>query len=268
MSPNSVAGKRLSSRLLKSMGKAITEYGMISAGDHLMVCLSGGKDSYTLLDLLIRIRDRAPIDFLITAVNLDQKQPGFPEDVIPDYLNSRGIDYRIIEQDTYGVVRDKVEPGKTMCSLCSRLRRGILYNYAAENGFHKIALGHHLDDALETLFLNLFFGGRLKSMPPKLLADDHRNLVIRPLYFCRERDIERYANMMQFPIIPCRLCGSQENLQRQLIKKMLREWEDKEPARIASLASALRHIEPSQLADGRLFDFLQLESNMSRLQTA
>lgn len=267
MSPDSVAGRRLSSRLMKSMGQAITEYGMIAEGDHLMVCLSGGKDSYTLLDLLVRIRERAPVRFSITAVNLDQKQPGFPDTVLPTYLSSRGVEYQILEQDTYSVVRDKISPGKTMCSLCSRLRRGILYNYAAKNGFHKVVLGHHLDDALETLFLNLFFGGRVKSMPPKLLADDRRNVVIRPLYFCRERDIQVYADMMQFPIIPCRLCGSQENLQRQLIKKMLREWEGKEPNRIASLASALRHIELSQLADSRAFDFLGLESNVLHLQS-
>lgn len=263
MSPDSVAGRRLVRRLLREAGRAIDDFGLIAEGDRVMVCLSGGKDSYTLLDVLLELQRRAPVRFEIEAVNLDQKQPGFPAQVLPDYLAARGIRYRILEQDTYSVVREKIPAGRTMCGLCSRLRRGVLYSYASEQGFSKIALGHHLDDVLETLFLNLFHGGRIKAMPPKLLADDRENIVIRPLYYCRERDIAGYAQMRGFPIIPCNLCGSQENLQRGAIKAMLAEWERHDPARIASLATALRHIEPSQLADARLFDFKALDSLLS-----
>jgi len=260
MSPDSVAGRALGKRLLREAGRAIEEFGLIKDGDRVMVCLSGGKDSYAMLDVLLQLQRRAPVRFELTAVNLDQKQPGFPEHVLPDYLASRDVPYTILEQDTYSVVRDKIPEGKTMCGLCSRLRRGVLYSHAAEHGFTKIALGHHLDDALETLFLNMFYGGRIKSMPPKLLADDRENIVVRPLYYCRERDIARYAEMREFPIIPCNLCGSQDNLKRQAIKAMIAEWERLDPSRIASLATALAHVEPSQLADGRLFDFKGLDA--------
>ncbi|MGH8274658.1 MAG: tRNA 2-thiocytidine(32) synthetase TtcA [Gammaproteobacteria bacterium] len=263
MSPDSVAGRRLESRLLRETGRAISDYGMIAEGDRIMVCLSGGKDSYTLLDMLLALEKRAPIHFTLTAVNLNQKQPGFPAHVLPDYLAARGVECRVLEQDTYSVVRDKIPAGKTMCSLCSRLRRGVLYSFAAEEGYTKIALGHHLDDALETLFLNLFYGGRMKAMPPKLLADDGENIVIRPLYRCRERDIAKYAEMHSFPIIPCNLCGSQDGLKRTRVKAMLAEWERGEPSRIASLATALVHVEPSQLADSRLFDFVGLDALMA-----
>ncbi len=263
MSPDSVAGRRLRSKLLRETGRAIGDYAMIADGDRIMVCLSGGKDSYTLLDMLLELRKRAPIRFTVTVVNLDQKQPGFPERVLPDYLASLGVDYRILERDTYSVVREKIPAGKTMCSLCSRLRRGALYRFAAEEGYTKIALGHHLDDALETLFLNLFYGGRVKAMPPKLLADDRRNIVIRPLYHCRERDIAKYAEMQAFPIIPCNLCGSQDGLKRARVKAMLAAWEREEPVRIAALATALAHVEPSQLADPRLFDFIGLDELMA-----
>lgn len=260
MNPDSVAARRLGKRLLRACGRAIEDYGMIADGDRVMVCLSGGKDSYTLLDMLLELQKRAPVRFELQAVNLDQKQPGFPEHVLPDYLEALGVDYMILEQDTYSVVREKVPEGKTQCGLCSRLRRGALYNYAAENGFTRIALGHHMDDALETLFLNLFYTGRIKSMPPKLLSDDRENMVIRPLYYCRESDIEKYAAMREFPIIPCTLCGSQDNLKRVAIKHMLEEWERLDPKRIASIATALAHIEPSQLADGRHHDFHALDA--------
>ncbi|MDN5865440.1 MAG: tRNA 2-thiocytidine(32) synthetase TtcA [Gammaproteobacteria bacterium] len=267
MSPDSVAGRRLEKKLLRATGRAISEFGMIADGDRVMVCLSGGKDSYTLLDMLLMLQSRAPIRFSLTAVNLDQKQPGFPGHVLPDYLASRGVDYHILEQDTYSVVREKIPAGKTMCSLCSRLRRGVLYSFAVEQGYSKIALGHHLDDALETLFLNLFHGGHIKSMPPKLLSDDGRNLLIRPLYHCRERDIEKYAEMRAFPIIPCNLCGSQDGLRRARVKAMLGEWEREDPSRIASLATALSHVEPSQLADSRWHDFKGLDNLLVRERT-
>ena len=267
MSPDSVAGRRLKRSLLRETGRAIEDYGLIGEGDRVMVCLSGGKDSYTLLDVLLELQARAPISFSLTAVNLDQKQPDFPAHVLPEYLAARGVAYRILEQDTYAVVREKVPEGKTMCGLCSRLRRGVLYSFAAEEGYTKIALGNHLDDALETLFLNLFYGGRIKTMPPKLLADDRENIVIRPLYYCRERDIAKYAGMRGFPIIPCRLCGSQDNLKRAAIKTMLADWEKKEPARIASLATALAHVEPSQLADASLFDFRALDALLAPERT-
>jgi tRNA 2-thiocytidine biosynthesis protein TtcA len=258
--PDSVAGRRLRQTLLRQTGRAIEDYGLIADGDRVMVCVSGGKDSYTLLDVLLELRRRAPVSFSVTAVNLDQKQPGFPEHVLPEYLEARGIPFRILEQDTYSVVRDKIPDGKTLCGLCSRLRRGVLYGFAAQEGFTKIALGHHMDDAIETLFLNLFYGGRIKAMPPKLLADDRRNIVIRPLYYCRERDIEKYAQMQAFPIIPCRLCGSQDNLKRTAVKAMLAQWERAEPARLASLATALANVEPSQLADPDRFDFRGLDA--------
>jgi len=259
VNPDSVAARQLTKRLLRSCGQAIEDYGMISEGDRVMVCLSGGKDSYTLLDMLLELQRRAPVHFELEAVNLDQKQPGFPEHVLPEYLSSRGVPYRILEQDTYSVVREKIPEGKTQCGLCSRLRRGVLYSYASEWGFTRIALGHHMDDALETFFLNLFYGGRIKSMPPKLLSDDRENMVIRPLYYCREREIEKYAAMRSFPIIPCTLCGSQDNLKRVALKHMLEEWERIDPKRIASLATALRNVEPSQLADGRHHDFRGLD---------
>lgn len=267
MSPDSVAGRRLGLRLLRATGRAIEEFAMIGDGDRIMVCLSGGKDSYTMLDVLLELQRRAPVRFELEAVNLDQKQPGFPARVLPDYLAARGVPHRILEQDTYSVVREKIPAGKTLCGLCSRLRRGVLYSFAAEQGFSKIALGHHLDDALETLFLNLFYGGRIKAMPPKLLADDRENIVIRPLYYCRERDIAKYAQMHGFPIIPCNLCGSQENLKRGLVKSMLAEWERRDPARIASLATALAHVEPAQLADARLFDFRGLDALLAPERT-
>ncbi len=233
---------------------------MISAGDRVMVCLSGGKDSYTLLDILLSLKRSAPVDFEILAVNLDQKQPGFPAHVLPEYLTALGVPFHIIEQDTYSVVKRVVPEGRTMCGLCSRLRRGALYRFAAEHGVTKIALGHHRDDIVETLFLNLFFGGRLKAMAPKLLSEDGRHVVIRPLAYLAERDIARYARGRRFPIIPCTLCGSQANLQRLAVKRMLAEWERSQPGRTESIFSALRHIEPGSLADARLFDFAGLDA--------
>ncbi len=251
---------RLQAKLRGQVGKAIDDYAMISAGDRIMVCLSGGKDSYALLDILLSLRRSAPIDFEILAVNLDQKQPGFPADVLPNYLTALGVPFHIIEQDTYSVVKRVVPEGRTMCGLCSRLRRGALYRFAAEHGITKIALGHHRDDIVETLFLNLFFGGRLKAMAPKLLSEDGRHVVIRPLAYLSERDIARYARARRFPIIPCKLCGSQENLQRLAVKRMLAEWERLQPGRTESIFSALRHIEPGSLADTRLFDFAGIEA--------
>jgi tRNA 2-thiocytidine biosynthesis protein TtcA len=250
--------KALGARLRGQVGKAIEDYRMIEAGDRVMVCLSGGKDSYTLLDLLLSLQRSAPVDFELIAVNLDQKQPGFPADVLPRYLESIGVRYHVIEQDTYRVVRRVIPAGKTTCSLCSRLRRGALYRYAAENGITKIALGHHRDDIVETLFLNLFHGGRLKAMAPKLRSEDGRHIVIRPLAYASERDIARYARGRRFPLIPCNLCGSQPNLQRAAVKRMLAEWEREQPGKIESIFSALRNVEPECLADTRLFDFANL----------
>jgi len=257
--------ERLGARLRARVGAAIEDYRMIGEGDRVMVCLSGGKDSYTLLDLLLSLQRSAPVRFELLAVNLDQKQPGFPVHVLPEYLASRGVPFRIIEQDTYAVVKRVVPSGRTLCGLCSRLRRGALYRFAAENGISKIALGHHRDDIVETLFLNLFFGGRLKAMAPKLLSDDGRHIVIRPLCYLAERDIARYARGRAFPLIPCKLCGSQENLQRVAVKRMLAEWEREFPGRTESIFSALRQVEPAHLADPRRFDFAALEG--ARLAT-
>jgi len=251
---------RLGAALRGQVGKCIADYRMIEAGDRVMVCLSGGKDSYTLLDLLLSLQRSAPVRFELIAVNLDQKQPGFPAHVLPEYLGARGVPFHILEQDTYSVVRRVVPEGRTLCGLCSRLRRGALYRFAGEHGITKIALGHHRDDIVETLFLNLFFGGRLKAMAPKLLSDDGRHVVIRPLAYLAERDIERYARGRGFPLIPCRLCGSQDNLQRVAVKNMLAEWELKFPGRTESIFSALRHVEPAHLADPRRFDFANLRA--------
>jgi tRNA 2-thiocytidine biosynthesis protein TtcA len=249
--------------LRRDVGRAIADFNMIEDGDLVMVCLSGGKDSYTLLDILQNLQQHAPIDFRLHAVNLDQKQPGFPEDVLPNYLSSLGVEYTILEQDTYSIVTDKVPEGKTFCGLCSRLRRGILYNFAESIGANKIALGHHRDDIVETLFLNMFYGGSLKAMPPKLLSDDKRNVVIRPLAYCKEGEIEKYSAMMDFPIIPCNLCGSQDNLQRQAIKSMLTQWDKQHPGRVESIFRAISNVSPSQLADTALFDFTNLRNGQS-----
>jgi tRNA 2-thiocytidine biosynthesis protein TtcA len=249
---------RLARRLQRNTGRAIADYNMISDKDRVMVCLSGGKDSYTLLDMLLALQKRAPVHFELIAVNLDQKQPGFPEHVLPGYLDQLGVPFHVIEQDTYSVVRRVIPDGKTTCGLCSRLRRGALYNFAGEHGITRIALGHHRDDIIETLFLNLFNGGRIKAMPPKLLSDDGQHVVIRPLAYCAEEDIAGYAHARRFPIIPCDLCGSQPNLQRQQIKMMLAKWKEKHPGRIENIARAIRHVSPSQLADRELFDFINL----------
>ena len=245
-------------RLQRNTGKAIGDFSMIGEGDRVMVCLSGGKDSFTLLDILVALQKRAPVSFELAAVNLDQKQPGFPADVLPGFCRAEGIPFHLIEQDTYSVVKRVVPEGKTTCGLCSRLRRGALYRFAAENGFTRIALGHHRDDIIETFFLNLFNGGRIKAMPPKLLSDDGRNVVIRPLAYCAEEDIRLYAEERAFPIIPCNLCGSQPNLQRQTIKAMLGEWKKKHPGRIENIFRAMSHVSPSQLADREQFDFIKL----------
>ncbi len=253
--------KRLQARLRGEVGRAIEDFRMIEEGDRVMVCLSGGKDSYTLLDILLSLKRSAPVSFEIIAVNLDQKQPGFPAHVLPDYLTALGVPFHIIEQDTYSVVKRVIPEGKTMCGLCSRLRRGALYRYASENGVTKIALGHHRDDIVETLFLNMFFGGKLKAMPPKLRSEDGRHIVIRPLAYVAERDIERYARAREFPLIPCSLCGSQENMQRVEIKKMLREWEAQYPGRTESIFSSLRNVVTSHLADPKTHDFGSLTAS-------
>jgi len=250
--------RRLQARLRGLVGKAIEDYGMIAEGDRVMVCLSGGKDSYTLLDLLLSLQRSSPVRFELIAVNLDQKQPGFPAHVLPEYLTALGVPFHVIEQDTYRVVKRVIPEGKTMCGLCSRLRRGALYRYAREHGITKIALGHHRDDLIETLFLNMFFGGKLKSMPPKLRSEDGHHIVIRPLAYVPERDIERYARAREFPIIPCNLCGSQEHLQRVAIKQMLADWEKEHPGRLEAIGSALRNVVSSHLSDPQSFDFTNL----------
>jgi tRNA 2-thiocytidine biosynthesis protein TtcA len=262
--PRSNNFNKLEAQLRGCVGKAIGEYRMIADGDRVMVCVSGGKDSYTLLDMLLRLQRSAPIRFEIVAVNLDQKQPGFPAEVLPDYLTALGVPFRIIEQNTYAVVKRVIADGKTLCGLCSRLRRGALYRFAAENGITKIALGHHRDDIVETLFLNMFFGGRLKAMPPKLLSEDRRHIVIRPLCLVAERTIARYAAARRFPIIPCTLCGSQMHMQRLVVKNMLKDWEQKFPGRIETIFSSMRNVAASQLADPKLFDFAGLEQLRAR----
>ncbi len=246
---------RLRKHLESKAGKAIADYNMIEHGDTILVCISGGKDSYTLLSLLMALRERAPVDFRLIAMNLDQKQPGFPAEVLPSYLAKIGVEYRIVEQDTYTVVRSKIPEGRTTCSLCSRLRRGVIYRTAKEIGANKIALGHHRDDIVQTLFLNLLFAGQLKAMPPKLVTDDGAHVVIRPLAYCSEMDIARFARGMAFPIIPCNLCGAQDNLQRQKIREMMTDWDRRYPGRSESVFSALQKIVPSHLADHRMFDF-------------
>ncbi len=258
---NSTNFHRLQRRLLRETGKAIADFSMIEDGDRVMVCLSGGKDSYTLLELLGLLRDRAPIDFSIVAMNLDQKQPGFPPEILPAYLESIGVEYHIETEDTYSIVTDKIAEGKTMCSLCSRLRRGIIYRVATELGATKIALGHHRDDILETFFLNMFFGGTLKTMPPKLVTDDGKHTVIRPLAHCAEVDIAKYARYREYPIIPCNLCGSQENLQRQNVKSMIQAWEAEYPGRSSSIYRSLSKVVPSHLLDTELHDFSQLATS-------
>lgn len=249
---------KLQKRLRRNMGNAITEYNMIEEGDVVMACISGGKDSFAMLDILLNLQKAAPIKFEVIAVNLDQKQPGFPEHILPEYFETLDIPYYIVDKDTYSVVKEKVPEGKTTCGLCSRLRRGTLYSFAEKIGATKIALGHHLDDIVETLFLNMFHGSRMKAMPPKLRSDDGRNVVIRPLTYCREKDLIRYAEHKQFPIIPCNLCGSQENLQRQAIKSMLIEWDKKTPGRVEGIFKSIQNVSPSQLADKAIFDFVNL----------
>lgn len=250
---------KLHKLLRRSVGRAIAEFNMIEQGDRIMCCLSGGKDSYTMLDILLNLKKHAPIEFDIVVVNLDQKQPGFPEYVLPKYLEAIGVEYYIVERDTYSIVKDKIPEGKTTCGLCSRLRRGILYNFAVEQRCTKIALGHHRDDVMETLFLNMFYAGKLKAMPPKLKSDDGRNTVIRPMVYCREKDIERYAEWRQFPVIPCNLCGSQDNLQRQTIKALMQDWDKKFPGRLETMFRSLQNVIPSHLVDNQLYDFDQLE---------
>ncbi|OIQ82051.1 tRNA 2-thiocytidine biosynthesis protein TtcA [mine drainage metagenome] len=260
--PENVSGNflKLRNKLISAVGRAIGDYNMISDGDTLLVCMSGGKDSHALLMILLALQERAPIDFKLIAMNLDQKQPGFPEHILPQYLEHLGVDYRIVEADTYSIVKEKVPEGKTTCSLCSRLRRGVIYRTAQELGANKIALGHHRDDIVQTLFLNMFFGAKLKAMPPKLATDQGEFVVIRPLAYCAEKDIASYARGMEFPIIPCDLCGSQENLQRQNIKAMLQGWEQEYPGRTEKIFRALTNVAPSHLADTDLFDFKSLSS--------
>ena len=256
---------KLHKKLRRLVGQAVTDYGMIEAGDKIMVCLSGGKDSYAMLDLLQSLQRNAPVEFSLVAVNLDQKQPGFPEHVLPEYLRANGVDFEIVEQDTYSVVQALTPEGKTTCPVCSRLRRGILYSTAQRLGATKIALGHHCDDVVETLFLNMFQGGRLKAMPPKLLSDDGRNVVIRPLYYCREELLERWSEVAEYPIIPCNLCGSQDNLMRQTVKAMLRGWDVETPGRVENIARSLRHVSASHLGDRELFDFASLAATQAEL---
>jgi tRNA 2-thiocytidine biosynthesis protein TtcA len=255
--------KRLFKRLKSSAGEAILKYNMIKDGDKIMVCLSGGKDSYLMLDLLLTLQKKAPINFELVAVNLDQKQPGFPENILPEYLQNLGIEYHIIEQDTYSIVKEKVPVGKTTCGLCSRLRRGILYSFAEEIGATKIALGHHLDDIVETFFLNMFFNAQLKAMPPKLLSDNKKHVVIRPLALCKEKDIAAYAAIKQYPIIPCNLCGSQKNMQRQVVKNMLAQWEQENPGRTEMIFRSLQNVKTSHLADNQCYDFVNIARQAS-----
>lgn len=254
---------KLQKRLRREAGNAIVDFNMIEEGDKIMVCLSGGKDSFAMLDILLYFKKVAPISFEVIAVNLDQKQPGFPEEILPNYLKELDVPFKIIEEDTYSIVKDKVPEGKTTCSLCSRLRRGILYRTAKELGATKIALGHHRDDMIETLFLNLFYSGQLKSMPPKLVSDNGQHIVIRPLAYCREKDIIKYAEIQQFPIIPCNLCGSQPNLQRQVIKEMLNGWDKSHPGRIETMFTAMQNVKPSHLVDSTLYDFIGLKTQDS-----
>lgn len=252
---------KLQKRLRRNAGNAIVDYNMIEEGDKVMVCLSGGKDSHGMLDILMNLQRSAPVSFELVAVNLDQKQPGFPEQILPDFLAQMDVPYYILEKDTYSIVKEVVPEGKTTCGLCSRLRRGSLYGFAQDIGATKIALGHHRDDIVETLFLNMFFGGSLKAMPPKLLSDDKKNVVIRPMAYCKEKDLAAYAQYKEFPIIPCNLCGSQDNLQRVQVKKMLLQWEREYPGRTETIFSSIRNVAPSQLADGTLFDFNSLRAD-------
>ena len=254
---------KLQKRLRRNVGNAIIDYNMIEESDVVMACISGGKDSFAMLDILLRLREAAPIKFDVVAVNLDQKQPGFPEHILPEYFETLNIPYYIVDKDTYSVVKEKIPEGKTTCGLCSRLRRGTLYSFAEKIGATKIALGHHLDDIVETMFLNMFHGARLKAMPPKLRSDDGRNVVIRPLTYCRETDLIKYAEHKEFPIIPCNLCGSQENLQRQSIKAMLIDWDKKTPGRVEKIFKSIQNVSPSQLADRELFDFVNLPLDRS-----
>ncbi|MEQ3636998.1 tRNA 2-thiocytidine(32) synthetase TtcA [Alcanivorax sp.] len=269
MSDNADTKKRtrlnkLQKKLRRETGRAIADFNMISEGDKVMVCLSGGKDSYTMLEILRNLQHSAPVNFELVAVNMDQKQPGFPEHILPEYLEKEGVAYHILEKDTYSIVKEKVPEGKTTCGLCSRLRRGSLYGFAEEIGANKIALGHHRDDIVETLFLNMFYGGKMKAMPPKLRSDDSRNVVIRPLAYCREKEIIEFSALKEYPIIPCNLCGSQKNLQRQVIKEMLQQWDKQQPGRIENIFAAVQNIAPSQLADTRLFDFENLEQGQQQ----
>jgi tRNA 2-thiocytidine biosynthesis protein TtcA len=251
---------KLRNQLISATGKAVGDYNMIEDGDTILVCMSGGKDSYSMLMMLLALQERAPIDFKLIAMNLDQKQPDFPTDVLPNYFEKLGVEYRIVEADTYSIVKEKIPEGKTTCSLCSRLRRGVIYTTAKSLGANKIALGHHRDDIVETLFLNLFYGAKMKAMPPKLATNDKQNIVIRPLAYCSEKDIASYARQMAFPIIPCNLCGSQENLQRQNVKEMLQAWEREQPGRVNNIFRAIGNIEPSHLADINLYDFKHLST--------
>src|SRR5690606_5020045 len=255
--PDNVSGNflKLRNSLISATGKAIGDYNMIEEGDTVLVCMSGGKDSYTMLMMLLALQERAPINFKLIAMNLDQKQPNFPEHVLPSFLDDLGVEYRIIEADTYSIVKDKIPEGKTTCSLCSRLRRGIIYRTAKELGANKIALGHHRDDMVHTLFLNLLFGGKMKAMPPKLVTDDKAHIVIRPLAYCAESDIAKFARAMEYPLIPCNLCGSQENLQRQKVREMMQDWDRRYPGRTEAVFTALQNVVPSHLGDNRLFDF-------------
>lgn len=268
MAKANVEYNKLSKKLRRLVGRAVVDHSMIEEGDRVMVCLSGGKDSYTLLDVLRSLQRNAPVRFTLFALNLDQKQPGFPSNVLPGYLDELDIEYHIVEEDTFSIVKDLTPDGKTYCPICSRLRRGILYNRASALGATKIALGHHLDDAVETLFLNMFFGGKMKSMPPKLLSDDGAHVVIRPLYYVRERDIARFSGFQQHPIIPCNLCGSQENMQRQIIKEMCGRWDEIQPGRVENIARAMQNLVPSHLADPNLFDFADLKQKLRLLPLA